>query len=70
MLKRDLSYELIIVDDNSRDGTEDIVVGLSNKGYSIKLFTHYRDKDLSTAVIYGFDNACGDILVCMDADRP
>lgn len=61
-------YEIIVVDDDSRDGTERVVKELSDKGYSRKLITRLGVRDLSTAVLRGFAEASGDTLVCMDAD--
>ena len=61
-------YEIIIVDDNSCDGTIDIIQDLAEKGISVKLVTRTEERGLSSAVIKGFENAQGNILVCMDGD--
>jgi dolichol-phosphate mannosyltransferase len=61
-------YEIIVVDDDSRDGTERVVKELSDSGYPIRMITRLGLRDLSTAVLRGFSEASGDTLVCMDAD--
>lgn len=59
--------EMIIVDDDSRDGTEGAVRLLAEK-YPIRLFTRTEERGLSSAVVRGFREARHEILVCMDAD--
>ena len=61
-------YELIIVDDNSPDGTADMVRGLQSTYPWLKLLVRKNERGLSTAVIAGWRIASGDVLGCMDAD--
>jgi len=61
-------YEIIIVDDNSRDGTERAVKELVDLGYPVRLITRVGERDLSAAVLCGFSEAKGDMLICIDAD--
>lgn len=63
-----LTYEIIIVDDNSRDGTDEVVQILELEGHPVRLITRTEERGLSTAVLRGFDAAQGNVLVCMDAD--
>src|SRR4030042_1178620 len=60
-------YEIILVDDNSTDGTIDIANGLTSR-YPIKLFVRREEKGLATAVIHGIKQASGNIIGVMDAD--
>jgi len=60
-------HEIIVVDDNSPDGTAQVVEGLSQK-YPVKLIVRKNDKGLATAVVEGFKHAAGDIYAVMDAD--
>ncbi|HEX8521998.1 MAG TPA: polyprenol monophosphomannose synthase [Tepidisphaeraceae bacterium] len=61
-------YEVIIVDDNSRDATPVVIKELS-KTYPVSLLVRPQPKDgLSGAVLEGMAKARGDILVVMDAD--
>lgn len=68
MEEESLSYEIIIVDDNSADGTEEIISGLSGEVLPLRVIVRRNERDLSSAVVEGFRQAKGDILVCMDAD--
>jgi dolichol-phosphate mannosyltransferase len=61
-------YEIIFVDDDSHDGTDQIVSELSRLGYPVRLITRFGERGLSSAVIRGFAEADGDTLICMDAD--
>ena len=62
-----LRYELIIVDDNSPDGTGDLAERLSMK-YPIKVIHRTEKRGLASAVADGFDVAKGKVLGVMDAD--
>ena len=62
-----LKYEVIIVDDNSPDGTAQVAQQLSNI-YPVKTIIRKNEKGLATAVVEGFKQAKGDIFVVMDAD--
>jgi len=59
--------ELIFVDDNSRDGSEEEVLKLGEK-YPVRIVVRTKERGLSSAVIRGFTEAKGKILLCMDAD--
>ena len=65
--REDLKWEIIVVDDNSPDGTADIAKELSEK-YSVKVFVRKTDRGLSKSVIKGFKLAEGDLYLVMDAD--
>jgi len=58
--------ELIIVDDDSNDGTEEYITSLNYNW--IKLIVRKNQRGLSSAVIEGFKQAQYSVLVCMDAD--
>ena len=61
------AYEVVIVDDNSNDGIEDLVIMLSKK-FPVKIKIRILKKDLSASVIEGIKMSKGDILVVMDGD--
>jgi len=63
-----LSYEAIVVDDGSNDGTWDCVKGLSEGDPRIKGIRFRRNYGKSAALFCGFRKAAGDIVVTMDAD--
>ncbi|NLX24291.1 MAG: polyprenol monophosphomannose synthase [Phycisphaerae bacterium] len=61
-------YEIVVVDDDSRDGTRDVMAELGAEGMPVRLVTRPRRLGLGSAVISGFHLARGELLVCMDAD--
>ena len=63
-----LSYEAIIVDDGSDDGTWDCVKQLAAADSSVKGIRFRRNYGKSAALFCGFRKAAGDIVVTMDAD--
>lgn len=63
-----LEYEVIIVDDDSRDGIEERVASLRARNYPVSLKIRYGERGLSSAVLEGFRLARGSVLVVMDAD--
>jgi dolichol-phosphate mannosyltransferase len=62
------SYEVIIVDDDSGDGIDRAVKELHARGHPVRLITRVGERGLSSAVIRGFSEANGAILICLDAD--
>lgn len=63
-----LNGEIIIVDDNSPDGTGIVADELSLKYDNIKVLHRKGKEGLSSAVMEGFINAGGEIVGVMDAD--
>jgi dolichol-phosphate mannosyltransferase len=68
MSKAKGSYEIIFVDDDSRDGTDRIIRELNEFGYPVRLITRVGERGLSSAVIRGFSEANGETFICLDAD--
>ena len=68
MEREGLSYEAIIVDDGSDDGSWDCVKALSEEDPSVKGIRFRRNYGKSAALFCGFRKAAGDIVVTMDAD--
>ena len=64
----DFEIEIVVVDDNSPDGTADIVRQNFNNDPRIKLFVRTEERGLATAIRYGIDHSTGEILVFMDTD--
>jgi dolichol-phosphate mannosyltransferase len=68
-LKSQISdWELIIVDDDSRDGTVAICESLQKSGFPLKLVVRKNERGLARAVIEGFKHARAPIFVVMDGD--
>jgi len=68
MTEYNISYEIIFVDDDSKDDIEKIISNLSSEGLNVRLIQRKNERGLSSAVLRGFSEAEGGILVCMDAD--
>ncbi|GKT13008.1 MAG: dolichol-phosphate mannosyltransferase [Thiomicrorhabdus sp.] len=62
-----LSYEILIMDDNSQDGSIEKIAELA-PNHPIRLINRRENRGLSPAVIDGFSEAKGDYVVVMDAD--
>jgi dolichol-phosphate mannosyltransferase len=62
----ELPLELLIVDDDSADGTAEVVKGLNHDW--VRLIVRKDARDLSSAVLEGLRQAHGEIAVVMDAD--
>ncbi|KAI0071601.1 hypothetical protein K474DRAFT_1668834 [Panus rudis PR-1116 ss-1] len=60
--------EIIVVDDNSRDGSVETVQKLQQEGYNVRIIVRTTERGLSSAVVRGFQEAMGDNMLCMDAD--
>lgn len=63
-----IDSEIIIVDDNSPDGTGQILEDLKTKYQNLKVIHRNGKLGLSSAVLEGFKIAEGDIIGVMDAD--
>ena len=63
-----ISFEIIIVDDNSPDGTSSIVQNINRKYGNIKVHRRSGKLGLSSAILHGFDRARGNFLAVIDAD--
>jgi dolichol-phosphate mannosyltransferase len=62
------SYELIFVDDGSRDSTLSIVKQLAESDPSVKVLGFSRNFGHQSAVTAGIHNCNGDVAVVIDAD--
>jgi len=63
-----MAYEIIVVDDDSRDGTEEIVSDINRKDPRVRLLIRKGERGLSGAVLYGWQHTDAEILGVMDAD--
>lgn len=68
MQKEGYTYEIIMVDDGSRDASWKIVKELSEKNTCIRGISFRRNYGKSAALYHGFKAAEGRVVVTMDAD--
>jgi len=64
----DSSYELIFVDDGSRDGSFDVLKELREADPRVKVIQFRKNYGKSAALSVGFKAASGDIIFTIDAD--
>ncbi len=65
---KSIEHEVIVVDDDSPDGTWKTAESLVKKYKSLRVIRRVDRRGLSSAVVEGFDAAKGDVLLVMDSD--
>ncbi|MFO8051755.1 MAG: glycosyltransferase family 2 protein [Thermoplasmatota archaeon] len=63
-----IDHEILVMDDDSPDGTCGEVQRLSRKYPAVECILRKKDRGLSQAVIEGFSKAKGGVILVMDAD--
>lgn len=61
-------YEIIFVDDGSRDGSMNVLEGLQRKDPHVVVVSFRRNFGQTAAMAAGFEHASGDVVITMDAD--
>ncbi|GAB4448981.1 MAG: polyprenol monophosphomannose synthase [Anaerolineae bacterium] len=67
-LNAENDFEVVVVDDNSPDGTAEAVRTRYANDPRVKLHVRTTERGLATAIRYGAEHSGGDILVFMDTD--
>jgi glycosyltransferase involved in cell wall biosynthesis len=68
MEKNNFSYEIMMIDDGSRDSSWEVIVKLQKDNPLIKGIKFRRNYGKSAALFCGFEAAKGDVVITMDAD--
>ena len=68
IMNDDIIFEIIIVDDNSNDGSKEVIESLSKKNLKIKTFFKEKNEGKGSAIKKGIDMAKGEIIIIQDAD--
>ena len=64
----DWSYELILIDDGSRDGSSELLAELHAEDDTLKVLRFRRNFGQTAALAAGFEYAHGDVIVSLDGD--
>ena len=68
LLSMGCSFEIIMVDDGSSDGSYRLLTALASKDTALKVIRFRRNFGQTAAMSAGFDCAKGDIIIPMDGD--
>jgi glycosyltransferase involved in cell wall biosynthesis len=66
--KNNLSYEVVFVDDGSRDGSWEVIERLQKADSNVRGIKFLRNYGKSAGLHVGFEAAQGDVVITMDAD--
>ena len=64
----DVDYEILVVDDDSCDGTADIVSAIAQEDARVRLLLRKGQRGLAGAILHGWENTDAAIVGVMDAD--
>ena len=68
MLFNDLNYEIIIVNDGSKDKTYNVLKDIANQTDELIVINLRKNYGQTAALAAGFDNASGQIVIALDGD--
>jgi glycosyltransferase involved in cell wall biosynthesis len=68
MTENEFSYEIIFIDDGSKDGSWKVIETLTKSNLNTKAIKFRRNYGKSPALYVGFEAAQGDVAITMDAD--
>lgn len=68
LLNKGIQYEVLFIDDGSKDKSLKIIKELNAQNKKFKYFSFQKNYGKSAALQIGFNNATGDAIVTMDAD--
>jgi glycosyltransferase involved in cell wall biosynthesis len=62
------TYEVIFVDDGSKDESWDVITGIAKQDANVKGIQFQRNYGKSAGLYVGFEAALGEVVITMDAD--
>ena len=62
------SYEIIAINDNSTDDTQEVLMELKNIYSNLKIIKRIKNPGVGLSLRSGFKNAKGNIIITMDGD--
>lgn len=68
MLKNNYTYEVLLIDDGSKDNSWDVIEKIVSKNKSVKGIKFRRNYGKSAALNIGFKKSTGNVVITMDAD--
>ena len=68
LTKEKIRFEIVVVDDNSPDGTADVARKLNQKYRNIRVFVREKKLGIGSAHMFGYNKIKGDIVIAMDTD--
>ena len=68
MIENQFSYEVLMIDDGSRDDSWEVITKISEQNGNYKGLRFQRNYGKSAALNEGFKTAKGDVIITMDAD--
>lgn len=68
MNKNNYSYEILLIDDGSKDNSWNVITDLGKKFKEVKGIKFRRNYGKSAGLNIGFAEASGDVIITMDAD--
>ncbi len=63
-----ITYEILVIDDNSPDGTAQLVRERFGHDANVRLHVRTQERGLATAILHGIRQATGDCVAVMDTD--
>lgn len=68
MTANNFTYEVVFIDDGSKDGSWNVVEELRAKDVNVRGIKFQRNYGKSAALQKGFEAVCGEVVITMDAD--
>ena len=63
-----VSFEMVLVDDGSKDGTLDLAIGIANADPRVRVVQFRRNYGQTPAMAAGIEQALGEVIITMDGD--